>query len=344
MDTLFKTQLASHSVASFYVQCLLSSCRNCGLDAEQLIVLSNLSRTKLENPEARYFLAELRDLWNYIVEISSDPCIGMKIGQNMPAGHWGLIETMAQNSENLGQAFKTALKYWRLVTDTGKQFKLERLNGQARLSFISAYYDFSYANESDIAYLIRLLKLILGQDVTLQEVHLTHAIPGQLSESDYQPYFQAPVYFGQSENAVVFAEDILDRPIVGSNSQIRLIVDQLAAKKLDELNSATTLSEKVRAYIQHDITELESVAEQLHISSRTLQRRLKLEGNTFQSILDEFRRDKAQRLMMDGTYTFQQISFLIGYRDERAFYDAVRRWFNASRSEAAQRFRTNNQA
>lgn len=334
-----KTLLASHTVASFYVQCLLSACRNCGLDSKLLAGSANICSTQLADPESRFYLSELKTLWELIVRNSADPYIGLKVGQNMPAGHWGLIETLALNSKNLGEAFKTSLKYWSLVTDTGKEFELHRENGEVRLSFVSAYYDYSYANESDITYLVRLLNLILGQDVKLKEVHLTHSLPGGMNQSDYDPYFHAPVLFGQTKNAVVFAEEILDLPIAGSNSQIKLIVDQLAARKLTELKQSETLSDKVRAYINHGVTDLENIAGSLHMSTRTLQRKLKTEGSTFHGILEQFRRHKTEALIMDGTYTFQQISFLLGYRDERAFYDAVKRWFRVAPTEAARQIR-----
>lgn len=332
-------RFASHTAASFYVKCLLSACENCGLNSLRLMALSNLAKEPLEDPEARFNLGDLKLLWRNIENQSQDCRIGLKIGENMPAGHWGLIEMLALHSTTLEEAFQFALKYWRLVTDTGNEFKLEQSKDSIKLSFVSVYYDFPLANEADMAYLLKQIKLLLGSNIEPIEIQLTHSLHDGLCESDYRPYFHAPTQFNQPCNSIMLPIEVLKRPIAGSNSHLKLVIDNIASQQLKALSESITISDKVATYIHNGLNSLDAVANALNMSERTLQRRLKSEGESFKDILEQYRKNKTHQLLQDGTYTLQQISFLLGYKDERGFYDAVRRWFDTSPSVVAKRFR-----
>lgn len=332
-------RVATHTAASQYVQSLLVASENCGLDSEQLIDQSNLSKEALADPESRIKLTDLKLLWQRMVDQSGDCAIGLKIGENMPVGHWGLIEMLAHQSKTLEEAFECTLKYWRLITDTGNEFKLEKTKGRVKLSFVSAYYDFSYANEADMVYLIRQIKLLLGADIDPLEVQLTHSLPSGLTASDYESYFYVQPLFEKECNALTLPEEALNRSIISSCSQLKPVIEGLAAHKLKVLDESITMSEKVAAFIEGGLVHLDRVAVALNLSERTLQRRLKAEGSVFKDMVDDHKKNKAQQLLQEGSYTFQQISFLLGYKDERAFYDAVRRWFGDSPTRVARRMR-----
>lgn len=94
------------------------------------------------------------------------------------------------------------------------------------------------------------------------------------------------------------------------------------------------LSDRVRATMMEafSITEptIAHVCARLRLSRSTLIRRLADEGVTFQSLLDETRKNLAIRYLLKSDLNNQQIAHLVGYRDSNAFQRAFRKWTGTS--------------
>ena len=71
---------------------------------------------------------------------------------------------------------------------------------------------------------------------------------------------------------------------------------------------------------------MEAVARELAMSTRTLQRRLKGEGTSFQAVLGETRESLARHYLANSEMSAGEISFLLGYEDPRSFYRAFHDW------------------
>ena len=77
----------------------------------------------------------------------------------------------------------------------------------------------------------------------------------------------------------------------------------------------------------------EMVAQTLHLSQRTLQRRLQEEGTSFQALLDDTRRELAEQYLAQPRMTLLEIAYLLGFADPSNFFRAFRRWFDATPGE-----------
>jgi len=77
----------------------------------------------------------------------------------------------------------------------------------------------------------------------------------------------------------------------------------------------------------------EVVAQTLHLSQRTLQRRLQEEGTSFQTLLDDTRRELAEQYLAQPSMTLLEIAYLLGFADPSNFFRAFRRWFDATPGE-----------
>jgi AraC-like DNA-binding protein len=80
----------------------------------------------------------------------------------------------------------------------------------------------------------------------------------------------------------------------------------------------------------------EQTAGALGLHARTLQRRLREEGSTFEQIKDAARRDWAEQLLAQPSVSLTQIADMLGYADSSAFSRSCRRWFG----EAPRVYRT----
>lgn len=75
---------------------------------------------------------------------------------------------------------------------------------------------------------------------------------------------------------------------------------------------------------------LERVADAMHLTSRTLIRRLLAEDSSFKEILQDMRQTRAQMLLRDARYHVNEVAELLGYREPANFSRAFKRWFGVS--------------
>ena len=78
---------------------------------------------------------------------------------------------------------------------------------------------------------------------------------------------------------------------------------------------------------------LEDVARELRVSARTLQRRLLAEGITFQSAVEEARREMAQHYLLESSLELNETAYLLGYEDPNSFIRAFHQWEGTSPGE-----------
>ncbi len=113
--------------------------------------------------------------------------------------------------------------------------------------------------------------------------------------------------------------------------------ERIANRRLAALDVEHTPN-RVRAEIMEQLPNGnlsdESVAEALHMTSRTLHRRLKEHDTSFRDVLGEVRRELAEQYIADPTLTLTEITFLLGFAEASSFSRAFRRWTGQSPSAA----------
>ncbi|KIG13523.1 Transcriptional regulator, AraC family protein [Enhygromyxa salina] len=75
------------------------------------------------------------------------------------------------------------------------------------------------------------------------------------------------------------------------------------------------------------------IADKLHMSGRSLQRRLHQEGTSFTAVLTDLRRDRALRYLKDRRISISEVAFLLGYLDVSAFHRSFKRWTGTTPQE-----------
>ena len=75
------------------------------------------------------------------------------------------------------------------------------------------------------------------------------------------------------------------------------------------------------------------LAQTLSLHRRTLSRRLRAQGTTFQAVLDEVRLEAARQLLQGTRTPIEEIAAALCYADVSAFTRAFRRWTGAAPGE-----------
>ena len=84
----------------------------------------------------------------------------------------------------------------------------------------------------------------------------------------------------------------------------------------------------------------QSLAREMAMSSRTLQRRLAAEGVSYQELLEDARKEAAGRYMSESTLAICEIAYLVGYSEPAPFHRAFKRWYGMTPEAFRQKRRT----
>jgi AraC-like DNA-binding protein len=112
--------------------------------------------------------------------------------------------------------------------------------------------------------------------------------------------------------------------------------DDLARRTGDDPSIAAQVARVLRDVLRDDAGNIDVVAKRLGMTSRSLQRRLKDEGTSFQAVRDTTRQELARRYL-DAKLSIAEISFLLGFSEPSAFFRAFKRWTGLTPLEARAR-------
>lgn len=140
--------------------------------------------------------------------------------------------------------------------------------------------------------------------------------------------------FGQSSNRVVFNNRLLTVPIKQDSETLSTFLNKAPESLLTQFRSDNSLTAQIKRLLLHRKgmqTEIENmnfevVSSELNMTTHTLRRRLKDEGNSFQEIKDSIRRDRVMMLLDNPSLALHDISRKLGFSEPAAFNRAFKKW------------------
>ncbi|MDD0843926.1 AraC family transcriptional regulator [Pseudomonas sp. Gutcm_11s] len=181
--------------------------------------------------------------------------------------------------------------------------------------------------ERDLSGMLQVLRELWQRDLPILRVELRLPEP-----ADPAPYLgeigQLP-RFAQAHNRFVFPRHLLDLPLAGAHPQAAQLCEEQCQRLLAKRSQDDGLAGRIRALLlarPGRLPDMEQVAASLHMSSRTLRRRLDEDGSNFRLLLDEVRQALAEELLATGGLTLEEIAERLGYGEVSNFIHAFKRW------------------
>ena len=150
----------------------------------------------------------------------------------------------------------------------------------------------------------------------------------------YETHFRSPVKFKSSRNALVFSKTDMERPFVTYNAELLAIVAPQLEAELREHLAQKTFGEQAKGVLKRLLAGqrpgIDDLGRELHLSTRTLQRRLTEQGITFQRLLEDARRELAHHYLLHSSLELNETAYLLGYEDANSFFRAFHHWEGTS--------------
>jgi len=299
-----------------------------GVSASAVLRRAGLPQEYAKQPLVRLKTEELFALWNAIGEVSTNSAIGLLLGTENRTERFHPIGLAALSSETFGAAMDQMARYKQLTCPEEIQQKKDYDEWSIQFHWLLAEeVEPQVMIECAFAWVLSIARHGTGTRLSPLRVEFVQA---RSTVKAMERHFGCPVLCGCPRNAIVFRAADAERKFVTRNDELLGLLAPQFEKELEQENADENFIERVRSAIQQQLTgrrpTIEDIADALHISSRTLQRRLQEEGSSFQHVLEEARHQLARRFLNNSVLELNEAAYLLGYEDGNSFVRAFRGW------------------
>lgn len=310
-------------IAVSFVEDALDCLRRQGLETGPV-----LRAACLPDPVARPIsIEEYGALWHAMAAASGDEMFGLG-ARPMRPGSFTLLCHAILHAGTLERALRRALRFFGVVLDQ-PQGVLVVQDGEARIELgASAGPRAAFVYRAFWLTLHGVICWLVGRRIPIRSVDFTCGPPDH--SADYRQFFGAPVRFDQQIGRLCFDAAFLSLPTIRSERALRVFLRGAPANLLVRYRHDAGITAEIRDALRStapaDWPDFDLLAQQMRIPPATLRRRLRSEGQSYQSLKDEIRRVRAERLLRDTALPVADIATELGYAEPSAFQRAFRKW------------------
>ncbi len=298
--------------------------------------ISNISNHEIAGPESLVVLETA-------LELSADPTFALRLGQTSGIESFGTFGFALMSCANLRASLQLILRYGQAVFqwsytahehEGGLLLRANPILGSAESRRLVT--ELSFSNLSKAARSLYGSQVVGAEGV---ELHLNYSKPQHAAF--YRSVFGAPVVFDCEHSQMVIPAHLLDAPVKTANRTEHVVFRQQCEEMLRGLNSVERTTAAVREVLMQsagDFLDIGQVAEHLHISERTLRRRLDDEGTSFRTTFDEVRDHLACEYLLETELTVAEIAHLLDYSETVNFRRAFLRWNGLTPSDFREQY------
>jgi len=301
-----------------------------GMTAAECLAGSGLTEADLDDENSEIWAHQEFDvIRNLIARLGDRPGVGIEVGLHSTLGRAGVIGLMILACPTLRQGMELALPYLAL-SPTHLRFSVE----------VDDDYTYLVADDSELPTDVRAFIVerdLAGWVAALHGAHLAFAPlwvettldaerAAKLAEVWHLPL--RDVHPGQHRNRLAGARELLDQPLPLADANTARMLSRQCRELLDRRLSRVGVAGQVRSRLLHkpgELPSMQTIADELHIDTRTLRRRLASEGTSFRTLLDEIRHRLAVELLAQDI-AVEEIARQLGYAETANLTHAFKRW------------------
>ena len=299
-----------------------------GADVDRILGLTGVTRQQCADPAMRFDAVVENDLWRAAVEVTGEVHLGLRIAKHIKLGALGAYEYLIRNSTTAQEAFEQAARYIEVVDDRAR---IELLTEGEHAVVRFALNDGQPFQPESIECLFAALVVVIGEELPqteLVEVRFAHARLGD--QAAYDRVFECPLVFGAPHGELVLPAAALASNLRQADPGLARVLEAHVKQLLDRRPESDPFLERFRRALATGLPTgafgLDALAKVLHLSSRTLRRRLDDHGTSYKAMLEALRRELALHYVGEGALPPDEVATRLGFSDPSTFYRAFKRW------------------
>lgn len=318
-------------VAGPYLQPLIEAAAVRGVATRDLAMAAGLPADTLSALPESLPASDYVRLLDAGAQLADDPYFGLHVGERVKLGTYNVYGLILLSCRDFGQALQQTLRFEGLAHDLGRS-ALSVADGVAEYRWQSAFpHAGRHLAESVFAGIRVFGNWLAGQPLPPVQISFMHEAPRDCSE--HRRIFGTDVGFGAEAHAARFDAALLAWPVPNADVSLYPVLQQHAEHLLKEKLRAEKeggIVAQVRAAIVRNLAQdrvrLALIAQELHVTQRTLQRKLNDAGIGFQQLLDQTRHELALEYLKQDKFSIAEIAFLLGYQEQSSFNHAFKDW------------------
>lgn len=291
---------------------------------------AGLERSAIEDLHTRVPLSAGQKLLRDATMASKDPLFALHAAARVERATFGLLEYLVASQGNRDAALATFARLAPLAID---ELSVAVEVDEDETAWSLGLRGAAIADPLLIEYFFGLAVTAQRDmtDLPLLRVELAHAPRDKPAR--YREVFGAPVVFRVARAALVYPTRV-DSCFPRADPALAEVLEPQARAQLAQLPSGVSYASRVEAMIRarfgSGTIELADAAAYLHMSERTLRRRLEAEGVSYGDVVDRLRRETAMALLERHDLSIERVAMEIGFASAGAFRRAFHRWTGQS--------------
>ncbi len=316
-------------ISVVFFRTFLSTAERAGVDPSRLLTELGIDPKTLDDPDASIPADVALRLFDEAPRRAGDDAFGLHAAETSPPGAFEVLDYATRSSRTAGEALARVTRYYALVHEYVEiRVHVEGDVGRVTHRMLAPLMVPRHAVELLFAAMVIRGRQFTGRAWPLHSVGFVHSAPSDTSE--HLRIFGAPVRFDQPIDELRFDRAWLETPLATADPALSSMLDRYADSLLAKIPRDDGLVEQARRAIAESLrggdASDEGTASRLHMSARTLQRRLRALGTSHQELVDGVRRDLAVRYLVNERIAVGEVAYLLGYSDPTTFHRAFKRW------------------
>jgi AraC-like DNA-binding protein len=324
-----KNATSVHSMLGSFIVPVAQALRQCGVDPLTIIAEAGIDLAKGANPDWRVSQADFDRLLSHCMETTGDEAFGLVAAEQLQPQVLHSLGLAWLASDTVYDGLLRLQRFGRLVS-TGIDLQLEEegenvhlyLGSDPRLDGMGpASRDYA------VGIVTRMCRMTLGEFLAPVMILMDRPAPNDTERWEY--LLASRVVFDSDTTRITWSRADIMEPLVTGDPRLARINDEHTAAYLDSFMARSTtrdVVDKIVEKLPDGPPGQQQIAAALHVSNRTLQRKLREEGTTFKELLKDTRMQLAQKYLRSPGRSVVETAYLLGFSEPSTFSRAFKRW------------------
>ena len=294
---------------------------------------AQISVEQLDDPGYLVEMWQSQKVVSNMIELTGNDALGFDLGRDFDFDDFGIVGYALMSSRNIRDIINLWMAFSHTLIGVMLKSRLEE-NGSAWRVVLSEIQPMGSLLRFSVEESLTLGQWIgvhvVGSPLQIASVELAYPAPGPAHRRQYEATFNSPIVFNARESAlnVIYPSLEMGRHD-RRDSELFNLCQRHCQQVLGSITAQRPLAFRLRQiFLQSPdhIPSLDAIAVMQHCSSRTLKRRLAVEGLHYKQLVNEFRADLAREYLGSTAFSNKEIAFLLGYGDVKSFLRAFKNW------------------
>jgi len=317
------------TLAAQYLRHVADFVRSAGVDVDGWLAVHGLAESELEEAALTMSLGQFRRLLLDAIALTREPALGLFVGERLVARTHGFVGYAAMNSRTLREVLDVFSQFLSLRISILKlAYAVDGADVRVRIEELVPLGDIQRPVVEAVVMSVRnTLQAISMGAFQIRSVELPFAAPDHAELT--REMLGCEIRYDAPTVALRLPAEVLDQRLKMADPRVFEEAARVLQRQRDQLEATEAWAGRVRRVLlesQAGFPSLQATARLLHVTPRTLHRRLKDEGTSYRAVLDDIRHRLAVDQLRAGLSSVEEIAYTLGYSDPANFRRAFKRW------------------